>query len=160
MPQWSENMAFSNKSSWQRHASSWRHPVSSLRKSDGHRTTSPGLTLNVSKPEETENYFISSDCCQDPAQTVDTQDTEESIALFCQDKVGWSPQIPTPQESLSGLLGLAVEGWHCLGTSVPSTHGETWDSYLGSQKAASLLLTQVRLCFSALMNRVLTDLPV
>lgn len=77
------------------------------------------------KAEETENCFISSDCCQDPAQTVDTQDTEESIALFCQDKVGWSLQIPTPQESLSGLLGLAVEGWHCLGTSVPSIHGET-----------------------------------
>lgn len=75
---------------------------------------------------------------------MDMQDAAELIALFCQDKVGWSPQIPTPQESLSGLLGLAVEGWHWLGTSVPNSHGETQDSYLGSQKAVSLLLTQVR----------------
>lgn len=42
-------------------------------------------------------------------QTVDKQDTGETIVPLCLDKVGQSPQDPTPQESLSDLLGLAAE---------------------------------------------------
>lgn len=48
-------------------------------------------------------------CCQDPVQTVDRQDTGELITTLCQDNLGQS--IPTPQESLSDLLGLAAEDW-------------------------------------------------
>lgn len=40
---------------------------------------------------------------------MDKQDTEETIVPLFLDKVGQSPQIPTPQESLSDLMGLQLK---------------------------------------------------
>lgn len=60
-----------------------------------------------------------------PCQIVDKQDTEELIALLCQDEVGRSPQIPVPQESLSALLGLAAEDGTAVGCLSPTTKEET-----------------------------------
>lgn len=45
-----------------------------------------------------------------PAPTVDKQDTRELTAPLCLDRVGYSPQVPPPQETLSDPVGLAAEG--------------------------------------------------
>lgn len=70
-----------------------------------------------------------------PCQTVDKQDTEELIALLCQDEVGRSPQIPVPQESLSALLGLAAEYDSAVGCLSPTTTEETGVAVQAASKA-------------------------
>lgn len=66
---------------------------------------------------------------------MDKQDTEELIALLCQDEVGRSPQIPVPQESLSALLGLAAEDDSAVGCLSPTTMEETGVAVQAASKA-------------------------
>lgn len=65
---------------------------------------------------------------------MDTQDTGETIVPLFLDKVGQSPQVPTQQESLSDLLGLAAEDWCRPHLSSQRDHGGIWGSYQGSQE--------------------------
>lgn len=64
--------------------------------------------------------------CQDPAQTVDKQDTGELIALLCRDKVRSISQVPPPQEEgLSDLPGLAAEDPCSPATCAPNEATDT-----------------------------------
>lgn len=52
--------------------------------------------------------------------------TGELMVLLCLDEAGQSPQIPTPQENPSDLLGLMVENCTALEPRSPTTMEKTW----------------------------------
>lgn len=157
MFQRSETMTFKmfNKKAFcdRDNASSWQHPYLLQRRWVG---TKSGVCFKCGKSShKAEKNALHLNCCQDPIQAVYKQDTGELIALLCPDKVDWFPQVPSTQESLSDILGLAVEEWYCTGTFVPNDYGGTWGSCLGSKflsflidsEATSFLLTQVKFVF-------------
>lgn len=78
-------------------------------------------------------------CCQDPAQTVDKQDTEELVALLCLDKIRSVPQLPPPQENLSDLLGLAAKPRCSSGISTHNEAIETIRAWWGEARERASL---------------------
>lgn len=80
-------------------------------------------------------------CCQDPAQTVVTQDTQVNCPSL-PPQCGSVPQVPTPQESLSDLVGLVAKDQRCPGTSAANaTTKPTTGASRATVQAASTSLS-------------------
>lgn len=104
----------------------------SSKKMDCHRTSTWKLALNVAMSVTKQKTAFHLNHGLDTARNGQ-QDNGGLITPSCHIRVCHSPQIPTPQESLSDHPGLAAD--YCLGNSIPNAHEETWDSGLGSWKA-------------------------
>lgn len=107
----------------------------SSKKMDCHRTSTWKLALNVamSATKQKTAFHLSRGPDTARAGQQDTGGGGGLIIPSCHVRVCHSPQIPTPQESLSDHLGLAAD--YCLSTSIPNAPEDTWDSGLGSWKA-------------------------